>query len=338
MCVRQGEETTFAYDIKEKTNYLAWQGEASEEEQRDMERQIREGLAECARMGIPPQSIIQENRYMYVDDSTQMIQWICIPAAEKNTDKNTGRKTDKKEKPIQAALNAGEDVDVLKEPPLPDTIPEPRSGELYEPFGHVSDKREANYMELEPSEEKNGEYGEYGEIPQPDRPLYEEIGAETAEQMEDEEDPAENSMWNLMGKPSEDFTEDQTEDPTEDPGTVLLSDFDDEKTVLLIPQPDGKAYLESMRTGEKFHICKNITKIGHKRDKVDIWVKDNRTVSREHCVITYKTGCYYMADCGSLNHTYVNDRKLEKDEECLLEDKCRVRLSNEDFVFYTGEE
>ena len=131
---------------------------------------------------------------------------------------------------------------------------------------------------------------------------------------------------------------DEDEDEDED-GTVLLSDYeDDEKTMLLIPKPNGKAYLENIKTKEKFHIVKTTTKIGKKRLAVDIWIKENPTVSREHCTITYRMGEYYIADDGSLNFTYVNDNKLEKEESCLLTDGCTVRLSDEEFIFRTGEE
>ena len=119
----------------------------------------------------------------------------------------------------------------------------------------------------------------------------------------------------------------------------MLSDYeDDEKTMLLIPKPNGKAYLENTKTKEKFHIVKTTTKIGKKRLAVDIWIKENPTVSREHCTITYRMGEYYIADDGSLNFTYVNDNKLEKEESCLLTDGCTVRLSDEEFIFRTGEE
>lgn len=295
--VRPGNEGAFAYDIKGKTNFLAWQSEASEKARHEMEGQIADGLNGCMSMGISVESVVQEKRYMYVDDRTQRINFICIPGTE--------------DKPAKAVKKNLEDIYELETPPLPDTIPEPRSEEIYELFGndHVN-QTEERYAEIKPMEEEKQEYREYVSA---DRPLYEEISTDTAEQIEE-----------------------QTEN-----GTVLLSDFEDdedEKTVLLVPQPDGKAYLENIKTKEKFYIRKNNVKIGKKKEKVDIWIKDNPTVSREHCVITYKMGCYYIKDCESLNHTYVNDRQMEKEEECKLENNSIVRLSNEEFVFKTGEE
>ena len=112
--VRPGNEGAFAYNIKGKTNFLAWQSEASEK----------------ARMGIPSESVVQEKRYMYVDDRTQRINFICIPGME--------------DKPAKAAKKNQENIYELETPPLPDTIPEPRSEEIYEPFGnnHVNQTEE----------------------------------------------------------------------------------------------------------------------------------------------------------------------------------------------------
>ncbi len=311
--VRPGNEGAFAYDIKGKTNFLAWQSEASEKARHEMEGQIADGLNGCMSMGIPSESVVQEKRYMYVDDRTQRIKFICIPGME--------------DKLAKAAKKNLEDIYELETPPLPDTIPEPRSEEIYEPFGnnHVN-QTEERYAEIKPMEEEKQEYREYVSA---DRPLYEEISTDTAEQIEEQPEKSECSEM---------FRKNVEEEET---GTILLSDFEDdedEKTVLLVPQPDGKAYLENMKTKEKSYIRKNNVKIGKKKEKVDIWIKENPTVSREHCVITYKMCCYYIRDCESLNHTYVNDRQLEKEEECMLENNSIVRLSNEEFVFKTGEE
>ena len=313
--VRPGNEGAFAYDIKGKTNFLAWQSEASEKARHEMEGQIADGLNGCMSMGISAESVVQEKRYMYVDDRTQRINFICIPGTE--------------DKPAKAVKKNLEDIYELETPPLPDTIPEPRSEEIYQSFGNDRvAQTEENYVEIKPLEEKE-EYREY--VPA-DRPLYEEISTDTAEQIEEEAEKSEQSEASGLLQENEE---------EEENGTVLLSDFEDdedEKTVLLVPQPDGKAYLENIKTKEKFYIRKNSVKIGKKKEKVDIWIKENPTVSREHCVITYKMCCYYIRDCESLNHTYVNDRQLEKEEECMLENNSIVRLSNEEFVFKTGEE
>ena len=397
--VRQEDTLQFVYNISGKTNYLAWQSEASAGQRQEMERKLSELLRAFAQAGISMENIIQEKRYMYVDDFEKEINLICIPAmaVEKKEAKpkedSWGKASDPwdkdpweeewKEEPVKKAAPSKldskaapkvemskPDFDRIEMPPLPDEIPVPSSEEVYNTYNNVRSK-----------ENKVSEWGEEKDdledffqkelkpaAPEPgyqQKPLYEEIGAGPSQPVEEksafanwrneekytapqeekytapqeEQYTAPQEEKNTASR-EENFQEflDEDEDEDED-GTVLLSDYeDDEKTMLLIPKPNGKAYLENIKTKEKFHIVKTTTKIGKKRLAVDIWIKENPTVSREHCTITYRMGEYYIADDGSLNFTYVNDNKLEKEESCLLTDGCTVRLSDEEFIFKTGEE
>ncbi len=397
--VRQEDTLQFVYDISGKTNYLAWQSEASAGQRQEMERKLLELLRAFAQAGISMENIIQEKRYMYVDDFEKEINLICIPAmaVEKKEAKpkedSRGKASDPwdkdpweeewKEEPVKKAAPSKldskaapkvemskPDFDRIEMPPLPDEIPVPSSEEVYNTYNNVRSK-----------ENKVSEWGEEKDdledffkkelkpaAPEPgyqQKPLYEEIDASPSQPVEEksafadwrneekytapqeekytapqeEQYTAPQEEKNTASR-EENFQEflDEDEDEDED-GTVLLSDYeDDEKTMLLIPKPNGKAYLENIKTKERFHIVKTTTKIGKKRLAVDIWIKENPTVSREHCTITYRMGEYYIADVGSLNFTYVNDNKLEKEESCLLTDGCTVRLSDEEFIFRTGEE
>ena len=405
--VRQEDTLQFVYDISGKTNYLAWQSEASAGQRQEMERKLSELLRAFAQAGISMENIIQEKRYMYVDDFEKEINLICIPAmaVEKKEAKpkedSWGKASDPwdkdpweeewKEEPVKKAAPSKldskaapkvemskPDFDRIEMPPLPDEIPVPSSEEVYNTYNNVRSK-----------ENKVSEWGEEKDdledffqkelkpaAPEPgyqQKPLYEEIDASpsqpveeksafadwrneekytapqeekytapqeekyTAPQEEKYTAPQEEKNTASREENLQEFL-DEDEDEDED-GTVLLSDYeDDEKTKLLIPKPNGKAYLENIKTKERFHIVKTTTKIGKKRPAVDIWIKENPTVSREHCTITYRMGEYYIADDGSLNFTYVNDNKLEKEESCLLTDGCTVRLSDEEFIFRTGEE
>lgn len=397
--VRQEDTLQFVYDISGKTNYLAWQSEASAGQRQEMERKLSELLRAFAQAGISMENIIQEKRYMYVDDFEKEINLICIPAmaVEKKEAKpkedSWGKASDPwdkdpweeewKEEPVKKAAPSKldskaapkvemskPDFDRIEMPPLPDEIPVPSSEEVYNTYNNVRSK-----------ENKVSEWGEEKDdledffqkelkpaTPEPgyqQKPLYEEIDASPSQPVEEksafadwrneekytapqeekytapqeEQYTAPQEEKNTASR-EENFQEflDEDEDEDED-GTVLLSDYeDDEKTMLLIPKPNGKAYLENIKTKERFHIVKTTTKIGKKRLAVDIWIKENPTVSREHCTITYRMGEYYIADVGSLNFTYVNDNKLEKEESCLLTDGCTVRLSDEEFIFRTGEE
>ena len=397
--VRQEDTLQFVYDISGKTNYLAWQSEASAGQRQEMERKLSELLRAFAQAGISMENIIQEKRYMYVDDFEKEINLICIPAmaVEKKEAKpkedSWGKASDPwdkdpweeewKEEPVKKAAPSKldskaapkvemskPDFDRIEMPPLPDEIPVPSSEEVYNTYNNVRSK------ENEVSEwgEEKDDLEDFFQkelkpaAPEPgyqQKPLYEEIDASpsqpveeksafadwrneekytapqeekyTAPQEEKYTAPQEEKNTASREENLQEFL-DEDEDEDED-GTVLLSDYeDDEKTMLLIPKPNGKAYLENIKTKEKFHIVKTTTKIGKKRLAVDIWIKENPTVSREHCTITYRMGEYYIADDGSLNFTYVNDNKLEKEESCLLTDGCTVRLSDEEFIFRTGEE
>ena len=389
--VKQEDTLQFVYNISGKTNYLAWQSEASAGQRQEMERKLSELLRAFAQAGISMENIIQEKRYMYVDDFEKEINLICIPAmaVEKKEAKpkedSWGKASDPwdkdpweeewKEEPVKKAAPSKldskaapkvemskPDFDRIEMPPLPDEIPVPSSEEVYNTYNNVRSK-----------ENKVSEWGEEKDdledffqkelkpaAPEPgyqQKPLYEEIDASpsqpveeksafadwrneekyTAPQEEKYTAPQEEKNTASREENLQEFL-DEDEDEDED-GTVLLSDYeDDEKTMLLIPKPNGKAYLENIKTKEKFHIVKTTTKIGKKRLAVDIWIKENPTVSREHCTITYRMGEYYITDVGSLNFTYVNDNKLEKEESCLLTDGCTVRLSDEEFIFRTGEE
>lgn len=395
--VRQEDTLQFVYNISGKTNYLAWQSEASAGQRQEMERKLSELLRAFAQAGISMENIIQEKRYMYVDDFEKEINLICIPAmaVEKKEAKpkedSWGKASDPwdkdpweeewKEEPVKKAAPSKldskaapkvemskPDFDRIEMPPLPDEIPVPSSEEVYNTYNNVRSK-----------ENKVSEWGEEKDdledffqkelkpaAPEPgyqQKPLYEEIDASPSQPVEEksafadwrneekytapqeekytapqeEKYTAPQEEKNSVSR-EENLQEFLDEDEDED-GTVLLSDYeDDEKTMLLIPKPNGKAYLENIKTKERFHIVKTTTKIGKKRLAVDIWIKENPTVSREHCTITYRIGEYYIADVGSLNFTYVNDNKLEKEESCLLTDGCTVRLSDEEFIFRTGEE
>lgn len=399
--VRQEDTLQFVYDISGKTNYLAWQSEASAGQRQEMERKLSELLRAFAQAGISMENIIQEKRYMYVDDFEKEINLICIPAmavekkeakpkedswgkASDPWDKDPWEEEWKEEPVIKAAPSkldskaapkvemSKPDFDRIEMPPLPDEIPVPSSEEVYNTYDNVRSK-----------ENKVSEWGEEKDdledffqkelkpaAPEPgyqQKPLYEEIDASPSQPVEEKSAFADWRNEEKYTAPQEEkytapqeeqytapkeekntasreenfqefLDEDEDEDEDED-GTVLLSDYeDDEKTMLLIPKPNGKAYLENIKTKERFHIVKTTTKIGKKRLAVDIWIKENPTVSREHCTITYRMGEYYIADVGSLNFTYVNDNKLEKEESCLLTDGCTVRLSDEEFIFRTGEE
>ncbi|MDE7477741.1 MAG: FHA domain-containing protein [Lachnospiraceae bacterium] len=92
-------------------------------------------------------------------------------------------------------------------------------------------------------------------------------------------------------------------------------------------------YIVRKRTGEKVVINRSLFKLGKDASYVDYCIKDNPAVSRNHADIVRKPDGYYLIDKGSLNHTFVNGKKLAADEYRKLEDGCLMQLADEVFEF-----
>lgn len=63
------------------------------------------------------------------------------------------------------------------------------------------------------------------------------------------------------------------------------------------------------RAGELFPLQKDRLTVGRRPDS-DIFL-DDVTVSRDHAILVRRNGQYHLDDCGSLNGTYVNRRRIE---------------------------
>ncbi len=63
------------------------------------------------------------------------------------------------------------------------------------------------------------------------------------------------------------------------------------------------------RAGETFALEGDRLSVGRRPDS-DIFL-DDVTVSRDHAIIVRRGNDYYLDDCGSLNGTYVNRRRIE---------------------------
>jgi hypothetical protein len=63
------------------------------------------------------------------------------------------------------------------------------------------------------------------------------------------------------------------------------------------------------RAGESFPLDGDRLTVGRRPDS-DIFL-DDVTVSRDHAVLVRRGEHYYLDDCGSLNGTYVNRRRIE---------------------------
>ncbi len=63
------------------------------------------------------------------------------------------------------------------------------------------------------------------------------------------------------------------------------------------------------RAGESFALERDRLTVGRRPDS-DIFL-DDVTVSRDHAILVRRGSDYYLDDCGSLNGTYVNRRRIE---------------------------
>ena len=68
------------------------------------------------------------------------------------------------------------------------------------------------------------------------------------------------------------------------------------------------------RAGEQFTLDGDRITVGRRPDS-DVFL-DDVTVSRDHAVIVRRGSDYHLDDCGSLNGTYVNRRRIESHRLC----------------------
>lgn len=109
-----------------------------------------------------------------------------------------------------------------------------------------------------------------------------------------------------------------------------------ETTVLIAIQEQTvqQPYLIRSRNNEKIMLDKPVYRIGKEKSYVDYFVSDNTAVSRSHANIINRDGVFYVMDTNSTNHTYVNGVMIQSNLETKLEQGTKIRLANEEFVFY----
>ncbi len=112
------------------------------------------------------------------------------------------------------------------------------------------------------------------------------------------------------------------------------NDLQQIKTPPVPPTPPAPcATLYRIKTSEHIDIGSANFKIGKDPHSNDYCVGDNSAVSRNHAVIKYQNGRWYISDQRSTNKTYVNDVAVVPGVDVELSNGARVRLANENFVF-----
>ncbi|WP_462410826.1 DUF6382 domain-containing protein [Neobacillus sp. Marseille-QA0830] len=93
-------------------------------------------------------------------------------------------------------------------------------------------------------------------------------------------------------------------------------------------------YLIREKTQEKISVNKPSFRIGKESKFCDYFISDNNAISRSHADIITKDHRYYIIDQNSTNKTYVDGRVIPVQKEAEIFSGTKLRLANEDFVFY----
>lgn len=99
-----------------------------------------------------------------------------------------------------------------------------------------------------------------------------------------------------------------------------------------------RGYLCRKSTNQKIEIDREEFCIGKGREHTDYCIRDNSFISRRHAKIIRQGKDFYITDLHSLNHTFVNQKKLKEGQSEVLPDGTVIRLANEEFIFLTEEE
>jgi len=82
----------------------------------------------------------------------------------------------------------------------------------------------------------------------------------------------------------------------------------------------------------RFVVNKPVFLIGKQAGTVDGVIPNEKTVSRVHCKIIRKGKKYYIQDMGSMNGTYVNNRRIEEGQQVPINRGDVIRLSKLEFI------
>lgn len=114
----------------------------------------------------------------------------------------------------------------------------------------------------------------------------------------------------------------------------MLGGTENETTLLKENMQMHFPTLHRVLTDEKININKPVFRIGKEQSYTDYFVNNNSAVSRSHADIITRGDRYFVIDLNSKNRTFINDQALQVQHETEIFDKDRLRLANEEFIFY----
>ncbi len=100
-------------------------------------------------------------------------------------------------------------------------------------------------------------------------------------------------------------------------------------------QKTRNAYLLRNSNGEIFSLADDIFIIGKASRYCDYVIADNPAISKLHAIIRYdeEKDTYFIVDCDSTNHTYLNGKMIPSEQAVELENQMVIHLGSEAFVF-----
>lgn len=126
----------------------------------------------------------------------------------------------------------------------------------------------------------------------------------------------------------------------EDAETDLLEEYNEtallmeKETELLEEDPIFYPSLYRSATRETITVNKPVFRLGKEKSYADYFVSNNNAVSRSHAdIITRDSRCFVM-DLNSKNRTYINDIPIPVQQEVEIKNGDRLKLANEEFIFY----
>ncbi|MHB1453302.1 MAG: FHA domain-containing protein [Saccharofermentanales bacterium] len=115
----------------------------------------------------------------------------------------------------------------------------------------------------------------------------------------------------------------------EEKTTLLAMDGQNSRIAMICSGMPGTAEDNS---GQKMYILVDDFLIGRDRTRVDFRI-DSISIGRVHARIIRRHNSFFMEDLDSINGTYIDKRKLKKNSEYLLPDKCRIRFAGQEYFF-----